>query len=147
VVQFFNGTTPVTGTVTFAATDGGANNFASITWVLTTTLSALGIPDTTSPWKPKLPPGLFWVLGCCAVLYALFLLKMPRARRRGFAYAGLVVFALAATGIAGCGGGSGGSKTTPTTPTPQSKTVTITAKFPGDSRYTASSGTTTVSVQ
>jgi ABC-type glycerol-3-phosphate transport system substrate-binding protein len=52
----------------------------------------------------------------------------------------LVVFALVAAGIAGCGGG-GSSKT------PQGKTVTITAKFSGDSNYTASSNTTTVTIQ
>jgi hypothetical protein len=108
---------------------------------LTTTLSALGIPDTTSPWRPKLPPGMFWLLGCCAALYGLFLWRMQAAGRRGYAYAGLVVFALAAAGIAGCGGGGGSSKT------PQTKTVTITAKFAGDTNYTASSGTTIVTIQ
>jgi subtilase family serine protease len=136
-VQFLNGTTPISGTVKLTPVNGPASS-ASLTATLTTTLSALGIPDTTSPWKPKLLPGLFWLLGCCALLYGLFLVKMPRARRRGYAYAGLVVFALAAAGIAGCGG----SKSTP-----QNKTVTITAKFVGDSNYTASSGTTTVTVQ
>jgi hypothetical protein len=136
-VQFLNGTTPISGTVKLTPVNGPASS-ASLTATLTTTLSALGIPDTTSPWKPKLLPGLFWLLGCCALLYGLFLVKMPRARRRGYAYAGLVVFALAAAGIAGCGG----SKSTP-----QNKTVTVTAKFVGDSNYTASSGTTTVTVQ
>jgi hypothetical protein len=137
-VQFLNGTTPITGTVKLTPVNGPASS-ASLTATLTTTISALGIPDTTTPWRPKLPPGLFWLLGCCALLYGLFQLKMPRVRRRGYAYAELVVFAVAAAGIAGCGGGS--SKT------PQSKTVTITAKFVGDSNYTASSGTTTVTVQ
>ena len=140
-VQFLNGTTPISGTVTLAPTAGSANNSASLTATLMTTLSALGIPDTTSPWRLRLPPGLIWLLGCCAALYGLFLWKMPRARRRGYAYVGLVIFALAAAGFAGCGGG-GGSKSTP-----QPKTVTITAKFSGDSNYTSSSGTTTVSVQ
>jgi subtilase family serine protease len=139
-VQFLNGTTPISGTVKLTPVNGPASN-ASLTATLTTTLSALGIPDTTTPWRPKLPPGLFWLLGCCALLYGLFLAKMPRSRRRGYAYAGVVVFALAAAGIAGCGGG-GGSKSTP-----QIKTVTVTAKFVGDSNYTASSGTTTVTVQ
>jgi hypothetical protein len=137
-VQFLNGTTPISGMVKLTPVNGPASS-ASLTATLTTTLSALGIPDITSPWKPQLPPGLFWLLGCCALLYGLFLVKMPRASRRGYAYAGLAVFALAAAGIAGCGGGS--SKT------PQIKTVTITAKFVGDSNYTASSGTTTVTVQ
>jgi hypothetical protein len=83
---------------------------------------------------------MFWLLGCCAALYGLFVWKMPRARRRGYAYAGLVFFALAAAGIAGCGGGGGSS-------TPPVKTATISAKFAGDSNYTASSGATTITVQ
>jgi hypothetical protein len=139
-VQFLNGTTPISGMVQLTASPGSANG-PQLTATLTTTLSALGIPDTTSPWRPRLPPGPIWLLGCCAALYALLLWNIQQARRRGYAYAGLVVFALAAAGIAGCGGGGGSSKT------PQGKTLTITAKFSGDSNYTASSGTTTVSVQ
>jgi hypothetical protein len=139
-VQFLNGTTPISGTVQLTPSPGAANA-PQLTATLTTTLSALGIPDAPSPWKPKLPPGLFWLLACCAAVYGLFLWKMPPARRRGYAYAGLIVFALAAAGIAGCGGGGGSNKT------PQVKTVTITAKFAGDSNYTASSNTTTVTIQ
>jgi pro-kumamolisin-like protein/Big-like domain-containing protein len=139
-VQFLNGTTPISGMVQLTASPG-ATNSPSLTATLKTTLSALGIPDPGSPWRPKLPPGMFWLLGCCAALYGLFVWKMPRASRRGYAYAGLAVFALAAAGIAGCGGGGGSSKT------PQTKTVTITAKFIGDSNYTASSNTTTVTIQ
>jgi hypothetical protein len=137
-VQFLNGTTPISGTIKLVPSPGSANS-PSLTATLTTTVSALGIPDTTSPWRPRLPPVLFLLLGCSAALYGLLLWKMHPARRRGYAYAGLVFFGLAAAGIAGCGGGS--SKT------PQSKTVTITANFSGDSNYTASSGTTTVTVQ
>jgi Pro-kumamolisin, activation domain/Bacterial Ig-like domain (group 3) len=142
-VQFLNGTTPISGTVQLTPSPGSANG-PQLTATLTTTLSALGIPDTTSPWRPKLPPGLIWLLGSCVALYGLFLWKIPRARRLRYVYGGLAVLALAAAGIAGCGGGGGGSRSTPT---PQSKTVTITAKFSGDSNYTASSGATTVSVQ
>ena len=139
-VQFLNGTTPISGMVQLTPSPGSANG-PQLTATLTTTLSGLGIPDTTTPWKPKLPPGVFWLLGYCAALYGLFLMKMRPSRRRGYAYAGLLVFALAAAGIAGCGGGGGSSKT------PQVKTVTITAKFAGDSNYTASSNTTTVTIQ
>jgi hypothetical protein len=141
-VQFLSGTTPISGMITFTPTPGPASS-AALTATLTTTLTALAVPDTRFPWRPKLPPGVYWLLACCAALYGLFLLKMRPSRRRGYAYAGLVVFALAAAGIAGCGGG-GGSKSTPT---PQGKTLTITAKFTGDSNYTASSGSTTVTVQ
>jgi hypothetical protein len=140
-VQFLNGSTALGAAVTCSAVSVTASAGASCVATLTTTLSALGIPDTTSPWRPKLPPGMFWLLGCCAALYGLFLWRMQAAGRRGYAYAGLVVFALAAAGIAGCGGGGGSSKT------PQTKTVTITAKFAGDTNYTASSGTTIVTIQ
>jgi hypothetical protein len=101
----------------------------------------LGLPESPSPWRPKVPPGAYWLLAASAALYGLFLWKMPKPRRRGYAYAGLALFALAAAGIAGCGGGGS------STPTPQGKTVTITAKFVGDTNYTASNGTTTVTVQ
>jgi subtilase family serine protease len=138
-VQFLNGTTSLSGTITLKPVSGPTAN-ASLTATLTTTLSGLGIPEAPSPWRPKLPPGVFWLLVYCAALYGLFLLKMRPSRRRGYAYAGLIVFALAVAGIAGCGGG-GSSKT------PQTKTVTITAKFAGDSNYTTSSGTTTVTIQ
>jgi hypothetical protein len=139
-VQFLNGSTPISGMVQLTPSPGSANG-PQLTATLMTTLSALGIPDTTSPWRLKLPLTAFWLLLCCALLYGLFLWKMPRARRLRYVYGGLVVFALAAAGIAGCGGGGGSSKT------PQGKTLTITARFSGDSNYTASSGTTTVSVQ
>ncbi len=140
-VQFLNGSTPISGMVQLTPSPGSANG-PQLTATLTTTLSALGIPETTTRGRPRVPPGLIWLLGGCAALYVLLVWKMPRARRRGYVYGGLAVFALAAAGIAGCGGGGGGSSKTP-----QSKTVTITAKFSGDSNYTASSGTTTVSVQ
>jgi len=138
-VQFLNGSTPITGMITLKPTPGPSVN-ASLTATLTTTISALGLPERPSPWRPRVPPGAYWVLAACAALYASFLWKMPSRRRRGYAYAGLVLFALTAAGIAGCGGGGGSS-------TPPAKTVTITAKFVGDTNYTASSGTTTVSVQ
>ncbi len=140
-VQFLNGTTAITGTVQLTPSPGSANG-PQLTATLTTTITALGLPERPTPWRPKVPPGVYWVLAACAAFYALFLWKMPRTRRCGYAYTGLVLLALTVAGIAGCGGG--GSKSTPT---PQVKTVTITAKFAGDVNYTASSGTTTVSVQ
>jgi hypothetical protein len=137
-VQFLNGTTPISGTVQLTPSPGSANG-PQLTATLTTTISALGLPERPSPWRPRVPPGVYWVLAACAAIYGIFLWKMPSPRRRGYAYAGLVLFALTAAGIAGCGGGGKS--------TPPARTVTITAKFAGDTNYTASSGTTTVSVQ
>jgi len=138
-VQFLNGTTPISGTVQLTPSSGSANG-PQLTATLTTTISALGLPERPSPWRPRVPPGAYWVLAACAAIYGIFFWKMPSPRRRGYAYAGLVLFALTAAGIAGCGGGGGSS-------TPPPRTVTITAKFAGDTNYTASSGATTVSVQ
>jgi pro-kumamolisin-like protein/Big-like domain-containing protein len=138
-VQFLNGSTPITGTITLKAVNGSTSN-ATLTATLTTTITAFGLPERPSPGRPNLPPGAYWVLAACAALYGLFLWKMPAKRRREFAYAGLALFALAAAGIAGCGGGG---KSGP----PPPRTVTITAKFAGDTNYMASSGMTTVSVQ
>jgi hypothetical protein len=139
-VQFLNGTTPISGTVQLAPSPGSANG-PQLTATLTTTITALGLPERPLPWRPRVPPGTYWLLAACAAMYALLLWKMPSSKRRRYAYAGLVLFALTAAGIAGCGGGGS------STPTPQVKTVTITAKFVGDTNYTASSGTTTVTVQ
>lgn len=137
-IQFLNGSTVITGTIKLVPTPG-PNVAAALTATLTTTVTALGLPERPLPWRPKVPPGAYWVLATCAAMYGLFLWKLPRTRRRGYAYAGVALFALTAA-IAGCGGGGGSS-------TPRVKTVTITAKFVGDTNYTASSGTTTVTVQ
>jgi Big-like domain-containing protein len=138
-VQFLNGSTAISGTITLKPVNGATSN-ASLTATLTAPITALGLPEGPSPWQPRVPPGAYWVLAACAAMYALFLWKMPRARRRGYAYVGLALFALTLAGIAGCGGGGGSS-------TPPVKTVTITAKFVGDTNYLASSNTTTVTVQ
>jgi len=137
-VQFLNGSTLITGTITLKPTPGPSVN-ASLTATLTTTISALGLPERPLPWRPRVTTGAYWVLAACAALYAVFLWKTPSPRRRGYAYAGLVLFALTVAGIVGCGGGGKS--------TPPARTVTITAKFAGDTNYTASSGATTVSVQ
>jgi hypothetical protein len=62
---------------------------------------------------------------------------MPEKRRRTYAYAGFVAFALLAVTIAGCGGGGGGG----------GHNVTIKASYVGDTNYAASSGTTNITVQ
>jgi hypothetical protein len=72
------------------------------------------------------------------LLFALGWRWMPDNRRRAYAYAGLLAFALLAVGIAGCGSSSGGGG---------GRTVTIDASYAGDTNYTASSGTTTITVQ
>ena len=80
-------------------------------------------------------PAVFVALS--AVLFALGWRWMPEKRRRAYACAGLVAFALLATGlVVGCGGGGGGG----------SHTVTVKATYAGDTNYATSSGTVRVTV-
>ena len=81
-------------------------------------------------------PILFALLSL--VLFALGWRRMPEKRRRTYAYAGFIAFALLAVGIAGCGGGGGGGG---------GHNVTIKANYVGDSNYAASSGTANITVQ
>jgi hypothetical protein len=72
------------------------------------------------------------------MLFALGWRWISPPRRRAYAYAGFLAFALLAAGIAGCGGGGGGGG---------GGTRTITAAYPGDANYTAQSGTVPITVQ
>jgi hypothetical protein len=135
-VQFQSGTTnlgaPVACTPSGANINGGASCLAQ----LTTAISALYPPTTPDPrGRPPLLPILFALLSI--VLFGLGWRWMPEKRRRGYAYAGFVAFALLAVTIAGCGGGGGGG----------GHNVTIKASYVGDTNYAASSGTTNITVQ
>jgi hypothetical protein len=74
------------------------------------------------------------------VAYLTLLRWMPPNRKRTYAYAGLVVFAMMAVAIAGCGGGGGGGGG-------GGKTVTINASYPGDANYNLSTGSTNIVLQ
>jgi len=74
-----------------------------------------------------------------AALFALGLRWIPAGQKRAYAYAGLVAFVLLAAGIAGCGGGSGSSGSGP-------GTRSIKASYPGDTNYTGSSTTITITI-
>jgi hypothetical protein len=148
-----NGAGP-TGTVSFtngSASLGSANCVptaysvstgtpAYCTATLSTAISGLYPPPVGGPKGPGLPvmPVIMALVGL--LLFALGFRWMPEGRRRAYAYAGLVAFALLVVGIAGCGGGSssgGGGGTT----------RTITASYPGDTNYSSSSGTVQITVQ
>jgi hypothetical protein len=136
-VQFQNGSTNIGAPVTCTPSAAIANAGASCTATLpNTTISALFPPPTADP-RPILPllPTLFAMLSI--VFFALGWRWMPEKRRRTYAYAGFLVFALLAVAIAGCGGGGGSSS---------GKTVTIKANYVGDTNYAASSGTTNITV-
>jgi subtilase family serine protease len=135
-VQFQNGSATIGAPVTCTPAGANANGGASCTATLNTTISALFPPPTGGP-RPTLPllPTLFALLSI--VIFALGWRWMPEKRRRTYAYAGFLAFALLAVTIAGCGGGGGGG----------GHTVTIKASYVGDTNYAASSGTTNITVQ
>jgi hypothetical protein len=136
-VQFINGSTNIGAAVPCTAVAATPTAGVSCTAALPTTISAFYPPPSgpTTPTTPLLPIVAALV---SLLLFALGLRFMPEHRRRAYAYASLVAFALLALGIAGCGGSSGGSG--------GAKTVTITAKYSGDANYVASTGTTTITV-
>ena len=137
-VQFQNGSANIGSPVTCTPSAATANAGASCSAQLTTTISALYPPPTgRGPQVPMLPV-LFALLSL--VLFALGWRWIPENRRRAYAYAGFLVFALISVGIAGCGGGGGSSGG-------GGKTVTINAAYAGDTNYTSSTGSTTINVQ
>jgi hypothetical protein len=137
-VQFQNGGANIGSPVTCTPSAATANAGASCSAQLTTTISALYPPPTgRGPQVPMLPV-LFALLSL--VLFVLGWGWIPENRRRAYAYAGFLVFALMSVGIAGCGGGGGSSGG-------GGKTVTINAAYAGDTNYSSSSGSTTINVQ
>ena len=111
---------------------------ASCTATLTTTLSVLP-PGFLIPEQPSAPPAaLLWFAVLLAILCLALALRLG-GRRRMLAYAGFVLFAVAASGLAGCSGAGGGSSP---------HAAAITAKYSGDTNYAAStSATTTITIQ
>jgi len=76
------------------------------------------------------------------LLFALGLRWVPARRRRAFAVASLVAFVVLAGVIAGCGGGSSGGGGGGG----GGGTRTINATYPGDSNYSSSSGSVSITV-
>jgi Pro-kumamolisin, activation domain/Bacterial Ig-like domain (group 3) len=152
VVSTTSGGNPPTGTVTFTSSTGGSlgaptctgtaatsTTGAYCTATLTTTISALYPPPTGNPGAPNIPriPAALALLSL--ILFALGLRWIPQSRRRAYACLGLIAVALMVGFVAGCGGGGGGGSS--------GSTRTITAAYSGDTNYTKSSGTTTITVQ
>jgi hypothetical protein len=149
-VQFKNGTAnlgaPVTCTPSGANFSGANPVFALCTAQLTTTLSALPPGLFVEP-RPRNTPFVIVTLLAAAMAVLSFLLAVKMdARRRRFAYAGAAFAMIAVAALAGCsgssgsgggggGGGGGGSSRS------------ITAAYSGDTNYSSSSGSTSVTVQ
>jgi hypothetical protein len=141
-VQFKNGASNLGTAATCTPTAGTSTTPGTCTATLMTTLSML-IPLAPPRATPNWPPTLMWIVA--TLLLAVFLLslrRLPRSQRRGYAWAGLLLFACIAAGIAGCGGGSS------STPTPTSHTDSVTASYSGDGTYAGStSAAVSITVQ
>ena len=135
-VQFLNGATPISGTVTLIPTNGidSSTGFASLKATLTTTISALIPPVPMGRTRPSPPLWRFVLLATAMAAFAYFLARFPKQRK--YVYASMILFGLIVTGVAGCGGGG-----------PQIKSVTIHANYSGDSNYNSSSGQVSITVQ
>jgi hypothetical protein len=141
-VQFLNGSSNLGSAVTCtpAGSSGSGTSFvgASCTAKLSTTLSSL--PPGMIDMRPRNTPFvvLAWLAALLAMLSFVRAMK-PAARRRQYAFAGVVFVLFAAAAFAGCGGGSSSSG---------GSSRSITAKYSGDSNYAAStSPAVTITVQ
>jgi hypothetical protein len=128
MVQFLSNGSNLGAAVTCTPTGATSTAGASCSATLTTAISALPLEllDTRPPRNP--PAVLIWLAALCALVCFLLALRLP-SRRRGYAYAGLVLFLL--LGVFGCSGGSGGGSGSTTT-------RRITAQYNGDTNYVAS---------
>jgi len=142
-VQFTNGGSAIAGTVTYTPVSGAASSTgaAFCTATLTTTISSLYPPPTGRPGTPAIPRVPLVVALLSLLLFVLGLRWIPQTRRRAYTYAGLLAIALLVGVVAGCGGGSGGGGGG------GGSTRTIGASYGGDTNYSASAGTTTITVQ
>ena len=142
-----NGSTALGSAVSCTPAAATASAGASCTATLSTALSLM-TPTPTPNRLPRVPSAPLWIAAW--VLFAAFLVcvkYLPKASRRGYVYAGLLLLAAMAAGFAGCkgvtssssGSGSGSG---------QAHTDKISAVYSGDSNYAGSTSTaTTVTVQ
>ncbi len=112
MVQFMNGSSPLSTAVTCGSPVNFNNNTGApptCTATLTTTALSL-LPPTATPFKaPRFRTLPMWLTALALLILFLFALqRIAPAKRRVYAYAGLLLFACVAAGIAGCGGGGGG---------------------------------------
>jgi subtilase family serine protease len=142
-VQFMNGSTALGAaaacTPTAAVTTGSNPTTASCKATLTTTLSFLK-PPSAPRHIPRSPVGLLWIAAALLLMtFLLSLRRMPLAQHRGYAYAGLLLFACLVAGIAGCSGAK--SSSSGNSGGGSSHTDSITGVYSGDSNYAASTST------
>jgi subtilase family serine protease len=136
-VQFLSNGSNLGAATTCTPAGATSTAGASCTAKLTTAVSSLppGLFETPQQNPPQV---LIWLAALCALICLLLALRLP-ARRRGYAYAGLVVFLLMAGGLSGCSGSGSSSN---------SHMRSITAQYGGDANYAAStSSAVTITLQ
>jgi subtilase family serine protease len=138
-VQFSNGSMTLGAPVACTQVGASSSAGASCTAQLTTAISFFAPPSNPDDrmWRSPLewlaiPSALVALLFFCAAL------RMKKSQR-AYTYAAIGLFLIAAVTLAGCGGGSSGGG--------GGKARTITAKYSGDTNYTTSSGTGSVTIQ
>jgi hypothetical protein len=150
-VQFMNGTTKLSGTITYTPTAGSTSGSAALKATLTSTLTSLTPLAPPSQEQKRFPPVALVLAVYAIVLMAYVLLGIPKARRRIYAYASFMLLAALVAGFAGCGGGGGSSSSGGTTgggTTGGAGAQSITAVYSGDANYQTSTSTAvTVTIQ
>lgn len=136
-VQFMNGSSNL-GATAATCTPAGATSGAGASCTATLTTAISSLPPGIIDIRPRNAPFVFlaWLAAVLAMLSRVLAVKLA-ARRKQYAYAGLAFFLMAAA-IAGCGGGSSGSG--------GGASLSITAKYGGDTNYAGSTGSTTINV-
>jgi hypothetical protein len=130
-VQFKNGSATLLTPVTCTPTAGSSSAAASCTATLVTTLTSL-IPPPVPRQMPRIPAEPIWIVSFLFLIAFLLILRRVPPTRRAYDFAALVLFMVAAAGIAGCGssgGGGGGGG---------GHTDSITAVYSGDANYSGS---------
>lgn len=142
-IQFQNGTTNIGAAVTCTPKGATSSVGASCTAQFSTTLSALAPPVNFDSRFRRSPFELLTAVLALLAVLLFFASSGSRGYRRAYSYAGFAIFVIVSAVLAGCsgtgsnnGGGGGGGKT-----------ITITAKYSGDTNYAASQGNGTVAVQ
>jgi subtilase family serine protease len=141
-VAFTSNGAALSGTVAYTPFAPTQTTPAYCTATLTTAISGLYPPGMVRPGPPSVPVVPMIVALLSLLVFLLGFRWLPEGRRRAYAYAGLMAFALLVVGIVGCGGGSGGGGGGGGGGT----TVTIKAAYSGDTDYAASSGSTSITV-
>lgn len=143
-IQFFNGSTALGAAIACTQVGSTRTVGASCTANLKTTLSLLAPPISfDNRWRPSPFELLAAFMAILAVILLLAALRFG-GPRRAYAYAAVAAFLIASVALAGCsgagsgGGGGGGGG---------GKTITINAKYSGDTNYASSTGSGSITVQ